>query len=313
MEVPAIVTENTYRRGGIGIGELSRRTGVPVRTLRFYCDEGILESWRSSGGHRQFDPVSAPDRVRSIRRLRALGLGLSVITEILAGTLSVTDAVTAEWVSLDAELDALTWRRAALLALESAEEDERNARLALLTVIQDRHGAYDGLVALWRRLLAPMPPAMFDGFVEMNIPAPPTDPTVRQILAYAELATAVTDPAFAHAISRQLWRTDGTVRDRRELIEGVAEACEVVGPLVLARVEPRPGPELDRFLAAHTAANGERDTPCFRRRLLEAADDSDPRIQRYWALTSVFTGTTTAGAAQHWLYRALARSAVSHG
>ncbi|WP_373281250.1 MerR family transcriptional regulator [Nocardia testacea] len=40
---------------------MARTTGLTVRTIRFYCDEGILESQRSAGGHRMFDADSAPN------------------------------------------------------------------------------------------------------------------------------------------------------------------------------------------------------------------------------------------------------------
>lgn len=91
MEVPAIVTENTRRDGLVSIGELSRRTGVPVRTVRFYCDEGILESHRSTGGHRLFDPATTVDQLNLVRRLRTLGLGLHAIIAVLTDTMSIAD------------------------------------------------------------------------------------------------------------------------------------------------------------------------------------------------------------------------------
>ena len=66
------MTDITLRKELVGIGELSRLIGVPVRTIRFYCDEGLVQPHRSSGGHRLFDPA-AVDRLRLVRRLRALG------------------------------------------------------------------------------------------------------------------------------------------------------------------------------------------------------------------------------------------------
>jgi hypothetical protein len=60
---------------------------------------------------------------------------------------------------------------------------------------------------------------------------------------------------------------------------------------------PRPGAELDQFLIAHATARRERDTPGFRQRILNEDNNSDPRIHRYWELTTALTGTTTAGAA----------------
>ncbi|WP_255143940.1 MerR family DNA-binding transcriptional regulator, partial [Synechococcus sp. EJ6-Ellesmere] len=38
------------------IGEVARRTGLPVKTIRYYCDEGLLQPKdRSAGGYRLFD------------------------------------------------------------------------------------------------------------------------------------------------------------------------------------------------------------------------------------------------------------------
>ncbi|MFJ2811812.1 MerR family transcriptional regulator [Kitasatospora sp. NPDC087271] len=58
----------------LGIGELARLTAVPVWTIRFYCDEGIVDSVRSTGGHGRFDRVVV-ERLGLVRRLRRLGLG----------------------------------------------------------------------------------------------------------------------------------------------------------------------------------------------------------------------------------------------
>ncbi|UGT67315.1 MerR family transcriptional regulator [Nocardia gipuzkoensis] len=302
------MTENTHRDGLVSIGELSRSTGVPVRTLRFYCDEGILEAERSTGGHRLFDSVSAVDRVLLLRRLRTLGLSLSAITDVLSGDTSIAAAVAAERAALNTELRTLAWRRASLLAVEDAPPAERTARLELLAAVQDRHHAHDRLVKFWRRLLAPLPSAIFDGFVAMNIPDLPADPPPRQVVAYAELTARITDPALTAAMSRQLWRTDPTgIHDKRALVTGVAEVCETVDALVAARCAPHPGPELDQFVDVHATARRERDTPRLRHRLLHDAVDTHPAIHRYWELTTEITGTTTSGAAQYWLYRALAR------
>ncbi|MFD0000197.1 MerR family transcriptional regulator [Nocardia sp. NPDC127526] len=303
------MTNSTRRDGLVGIGELSRRTGVSVRTIRFYCDEGILEPQRSTGGHRLFDPAIVVDRLQLVRRLRTLGLGLNAIVAVLTETSCLGDAVAAERAALDAELGALTWRRAALVAVEEASPAERAARLEVLAAVQHRQAAYDTLIAFWRRVLAPLPPGVFDGFVGMNIPSPPADPTPRQVLAYAELVIAAADPALATAMTRQLWRHDpAAIHDKRALLIGVAEACGIVEPLVAAHIAPRSGAGLHRFLTAHATARRTHVTAEFRRRLLHGADDDDPRIHRYWTRTTEITGATTAGAAQHWLHRALAQS-----
>jgi DNA-binding transcriptional MerR regulator len=61
------------------IGELARRTGLPVRTIRYWSDIGAEpRSWRSSGGHRLFDAESVA-RLELVRTLRELGLGLDEV------------------------------------------------------------------------------------------------------------------------------------------------------------------------------------------------------------------------------------------
>ncbi|NUS93014.1 MAG: MerR family transcriptional regulator, partial [Nocardia sp.] len=51
VEVPVQVAYVTDIRDAVSIGEAARRTGVPVRTIRFYCDEGLLVTGRTTGGH----------------------------------------------------------------------------------------------------------------------------------------------------------------------------------------------------------------------------------------------------------------------
>ncbi|WP_040776021.1 MerR family transcriptional regulator [Nocardia pneumoniae] len=303
------MTDNTRNTGVVSIGELSRLTGVPIRTIRFYCDQGILAAQRTSGGHRTFDPATAVDQLLLVRRLRALGVSLTAIVDVLAGTVSVADAVAAERRALDTELAALTWRRASLRAVEEASPAERAARLEVLGAVQDRRRTHDAIVAFWRRVLTPIPPDLLDDFVAMNVPDLPHDPDTHHIAAYAELATLITDPAFHSVISRQLWRSDRTaIRHKRELLTGVAPAYQSAIDRLITHQPPRPGPELDQFVDAHATARGTRDTPRFRRELLNGATDTDPRIHRYWRLTDEVTGTPTLGAAHQWLYESLTQS-----
>ena len=70
------------------IGELARRSGLPVKTLRYYEDLGLLPALcRSEGGYRLFGQRSLR-RLEFIRRLKTLGLSL----EEIQGCLAVHDA-----------------------------------------------------------------------------------------------------------------------------------------------------------------------------------------------------------------------------
>ncbi|MFC4564445.1 MerR family transcriptional regulator [Nocardiopsis mangrovi] len=64
------------------IGELARRTGVSVRSLRYYEEQGLLASRRTPGGHRDYTG-DAVDRVDRIQCLYAAGLCSDKISELL--------------------------------------------------------------------------------------------------------------------------------------------------------------------------------------------------------------------------------------
>lgn len=306
------MTHITDLRGAVSIGEASRRTGIPVRTIRFYCDEELLPAHRTSGGHRMFTGT-ALTRLTLIRQLRAVGLGLPVIAAILADADTTRGAVTTERMAVEAELDALSWRHAVLLALEGTRDEDRPVTLARLAGVADRGAARDVLVGFWRRVLAAMPPGLFDEFAAMDIPAVPATPTPGHVLAVAELTELARNPELGREISRRLWLSDReSVRDERALLAELAPAHTGAAQRVLAGADPGPGPELDLFVAAHAAARGRRDTPAFRRRLAAGAA-GHPVVTRYWALTARALGTPhTTGATQDWLHTALDRSLEPH-
>ena len=68
----------------LSIGEFSRVTGLPVKTIRLYHEKGILPPAAVSGetGYRYYDAASV-ERARVIRGLRRLDFSLAQIGEIL--------------------------------------------------------------------------------------------------------------------------------------------------------------------------------------------------------------------------------------
>lgn len=66
------------------IGAVAERSGVPVKTIRFYCDQGLLRpSARSEGRYRLFDDTVYGE-LALIRMLRGLEIPLATIAEVLA-------------------------------------------------------------------------------------------------------------------------------------------------------------------------------------------------------------------------------------
>jgi DNA-binding transcriptional MerR regulator len=64
------------------IGALARVTGVSVRLLRYYEEQGLLTSHRARSGHRHFT-TDAPTTVAQIRTLLAAGLPTKVIRDLM--------------------------------------------------------------------------------------------------------------------------------------------------------------------------------------------------------------------------------------
>jgi Hg(II)-responsive transcriptional regulator len=69
--------------GILSIGQVARRAGVGVETVRFYEREGLLEEPpRRASGYRQYSE-QAVRRIHFIKRAKLLGFSLKEITELL--------------------------------------------------------------------------------------------------------------------------------------------------------------------------------------------------------------------------------------
>lgn len=64
------------------IGELASRAGVSVRSLRYYEEQGLLTSTRSTSGQRHYQEDDV-ERVRFLQRLYTAGLSSRTIAELL--------------------------------------------------------------------------------------------------------------------------------------------------------------------------------------------------------------------------------------
>jgi len=68
---------------GLRIGEVSKRTGLPVKTIRFYCDQGLLQPrGRSDAGYRLFDQDNLAE-LTIIRALRSMDVSIPELSKIL--------------------------------------------------------------------------------------------------------------------------------------------------------------------------------------------------------------------------------------
>ncbi|WP_049661045.1 MerR family transcriptional regulator, partial [Kitasatospora sp. MY 5-36] len=213
------------------IGELARRTGLTVKTVRFYSDQGIVSpADRNPAGHRRYGP-EAVARLELVLALRELGLGLPAIRRVVERELTPADVAAAQAEAIDLQIRVLRLRRAVLGAVarlgSTPEELTLVHRLARLT--EDERG----------RLIGEFLTGVFGGIEDGGIgggggggggrvaavarsltPELPEEPSVEQVEAWVELAQLAGDAGF------------------RALLRGLAEAeaAEAAGTGL-----PRPG------------------------------------------------------------------------
>lgn len=96
------------------IGDLARRTGLPVKTIRFYSDRGLVPpTGRSPVGYRLYGSAAVA-RVNLVRTLRELDLDLSTIRQVLNREASLPEVAAAYADALAVQIQVLRQRRAVL-------------------------------------------------------------------------------------------------------------------------------------------------------------------------------------------------------
>ena len=114
------------------IGQLARRAGVGVETVRFYEREGLIfEPPRRPSGYRDY-PHETVTRIVFIRRAKELGFSLKEIRELLElrvqprqNCARVKESAEAKIADIDTKIAALRRMRRGLTALTKACEQRR--------------------------------------------------------------------------------------------------------------------------------------------------------------------------------------------
>ncbi|WP_327167818.1 MerR family transcriptional regulator [Streptomyces subrutilus] len=301
------------------IGELSRRTGLSVRTIRFYSDAGVVApTTRSPAGHRLYDP-DALLRLELLRTLRELGMDLATIRRVLDRELAVADVAAAHAEALDLRIRVLQLRRSVLRVVagrgSSTEEAQLMHRLTQLTGAQRRALIDDFTDGTFGTLgTADADPAAA-AMVRAATPDLPDDPSPEQVAAWVELAELVGDEDFRARMRRTAgYRATGRPLGIESAVGG--ELAEFTRRTVAEAMESGIDPLGDRGQAvvddlvrrfaevlARTPDTAFRDWMA--RRFGEA---HDPRVDRYWRLVWIVNGWQTVAdlyPVYPWLVRAL--------
>ncbi|MEU6480496.1 MerR family transcriptional regulator [Streptomyces sp. NPDC047017] len=272
--------------GLVTIGELARATGLSVRTIRYWSDEGALPPVaRSAGGYRLYDAASVA-RLELVRTLRELGLGLDDVRRVLTGERTAAQVAAAHVAALDAQIASLKVTRTVLASVarrgSSAEEMTLMNKLARLSAAQ-RQRIVDEFVDDVFQGLDTADPWIRERTRRVGVHLP-DDPAPEQVDAWVELAGLLQKPTFRATMRRVV---ESGAADRGpdapagSSIRFVQRMIELAGAARERGVAPG-DPEADTVL---TELFGDTDRAAVLRRI-----DLGPEVGRYWELGAVIKG-----------------------
>ena len=279
------------------IGEMSKRSGVPVKTIRHYSDAGVLPpSQKSEAGYRLYSEADR-SRLELIRTLRAAGFGLPAIERVLLREVRPADAVRLQLEAVDMQLRTLGRQRALLEAALEGDEDtalsypDRARALAMLTA-QERRAFLEehferGLEGI------PVDPEVKEWFRRMLVEDLPETLIDEQLAAWVELFELASDDSFIRKLRAQtepFWEAAGGSLDQAEFAEKTNRAYREAAEAVREGRPPTGEREqrvVEGLIEANARALNRAGDPSFEVWLLRHYDEtSDPRMGRYWHLVA---------------------------
>ncbi|GAA0424664.1 MerR family transcriptional regulator [Acrocarpospora corrugata] len=289
------------------IGQLARSTGLSVRTIRFWSDQGVLpETRRSTGGYRLYD-VAAVARLELVRTLRELGLDLGTVVRVVRRQESVAEIAAAHADALDAEIRALRLKRAVLRSIARRGSDTEEMRLmhrmARLSARERQHLIDEFVDRAFAGLDPAAPGAQIAEAMRLMPAELPDDPTDAQVDAWVELAELVGDEAFRLRV-REMAEAGARNTGASPIGEpaAVLQHAGAASGAGLDPASPEAQPVVD--LIVDPGLGGAE-----RRALADQlATFTDVRVERYWQLMGVLNDRPPfppAAAAFEWLIAAL--------
>ena len=293
------------------IGELADLSGVPVKTIRYYSDIGVLPpSALLSSGHRLYTDTDRA-RLELIRTLRGVGFGLPTITELLAQDAPAEAAMKLQLEALEVQQRTLRRQQSLLRAALRRGPDAALAYLGRAQALvgldaherqafvsrQLEHG-FDGVPAHedWKaRLLEPV----------LNLPDELSD---AQFEAWLELADLISDEAFLErlrVIGQGFWGAlppdfdfEAWNKNQQTILKVAMQALEqqqLVSDAASQRL-------IGRLVALYARIRDDLSDPAALLDHLERGEE--PRAERFWELVGVLHGwhrMPPLAAAMRWL------------
>lgn len=283
------------------IGELAKRCGVPVKTIRHYADEGVVPpSATSEAGYRMYTEADAR-RLTIVRSLRALGFSLDAIASMLDGSRDPQDVAALQLDLVKTQLRALERQRAILEAastLRSRDDvlrqlDAAYAAASLGAAERARH-LETWLAKAQTVNSAPESSAKIRGMVLDGLPQELSD---EQLAAWVRLSALLDDPGLLETLRLQHQPFADVVWSDEEQMAfgaGVMEILTQTYPLLAEGAtasDERVQALADRWAAHFARALGCERTVDFPEWFAQyARRTNDPRIERFWNDVAILRG-----------------------
>lgn len=281
------------------IGELARLSGVSVKTLRFYADQGVLPpSEVTESGHRWYTDLDHA-RLEAVRSLRDVGVGLDTIKQLMQHEDSMAEALKLQLETVELELSQLQRRRAVLSAalrrgdaltylrgartLAALGATERNTFLSKRVgqMLQGVPADPDWLQGMWGKQLLNLPEQLSDV----------------QFEAWLELADLLTNEDFianSRRIGQEHWGQFLDEAHRNRFMQD----SQILEKQISAAVQQGHPPQsslaqdlIHQHLVLLAKAFGKAASVEFAKQQLDnIRRNTDPRGARFWQLLAVLHG-----------------------
>src|ERR1700723_4055762 len=218
------------------MGERARRAGVPVRTIRFWADSGLVPAASRTDGDRRLYDAAGVARLELVTTLRELGVSLANVRRVLGGQVTAAEVAAIHLEALDTEIRALRLRRAVVAAMvkRSADGQEMGMinKLARLSAAERRQ-IIDDFTA---EVFAGLDPSPARSARWAAGPDLPEDPSPEQVEAWIELAGLASDPDFRQRIRKVVTEVGIAAQAGRWLLDDRAQ--EAAGEALRRGVQP---------------------------------------------------------------------------
>lgn len=279
------------------IGRVAKRTGLSVKTLRFYSDEGLLPpTGRTEGGYRLYSEADLV-RLDLIRTLRDAGLDLATIRRVLERDLDLGDALRLRLRALEAHITSLQQVAAAIRASLRSEPDEDDIR-RLCTVTRLTNAERTQMIEHFFDQISEGVPidrdnpdvaAWMQGMIEASTPRLPDNPTREQLDAWIEFAELVSDPdlvARLRAHAATFWTPGLDYAAAQRASQNAEQAARDALARGVAADSPEAAAIIERYVVDSAAAARREPDAAFRAEIVDRYRNYDRRLERYWELIS---------------------------